>query len=102
MTHELITAIIVAALGSQALYAIVQFLIEKLKKPSKLEIGIRLILQDKIKETATAALVRGETTPSERTYVVNCHEAYKALKGDGEMKLLLMDYFNLKVNYEKE
>ena len=99
---DIVTAVIVAVIGSQAFSLIVQAIIEKIRKPSAMAVGMKLLLQDRIRGVVLAALSRGETTEAERKYVADAMEVYHALKGDGEMTHMLQEYNALSVNYFKE
>lgn len=104
---EIITTIIVAVLGSATLQIIVQAIIDKRKeernRPTALEEGMKLLLQDRIRQIALAAISRGETTADERAYVSNCYAVYhKIPKANGEMARLMKDFDELPINYFKD
>ena len=105
--NELIVTIVAAVLGSSALHLIVQAIIDKRKeerqRPVALEEGMKLLLQDRIRMIALAALDRGETTTAERKYISEAYEVYHQLpKANGEMARLINDYNALPIDYFKE
>ena len=107
MSTEVIVAIVVALLGSASMQVIVQAIIDRRKeerdRPTTLEQGMKLLLQDRIRSVALGALSRGETTEDERKYIADCMEVYhKIPKANGEMTRLLQEYNKLPVNYFKE
>lgn len=104
---NVIVAVVVAVISSASLQVIVQAIIDKRReereRPTTLEQGMKLLLQDRIREIALAALSRGETTEDERKYISDCMEVYhKIPKANGEMAHLIADYNALPVNYFKE
>lgn len=100
---EIVTAVIIALLGSSALQVVVQALIdrrrEKRERPSTLEKGMRLLLQDKIQSMCTEAIRAGSTTTHEKSYLRQCYEAYHALGGNGDVAQIWDDYNDLQVDY---
>ncbi|MBQ6621543.1 MAG: hypothetical protein IJH75_01750 [Mogibacterium sp.] len=107
MSSEVVVAIVAAVLSSASLQVIVQAVIEKRReerqRPTTLEEGMRLLLQDRIRTIALAAIARGETTEDERKYIADCFAVYHQIpKANGEMTHLLQDYNALPVNYFKE
>ena len=100
---ELITSIIVALVGSQALLEVVKALIqsykEKKKKPSSLEEGLRWLLQDKLEYLATREIQKGETTRQMKSFLHRGYTIYHELGGNGDMKEIMDTYDEIFVKY---
>ena len=101
---EIIIAIVVAVLGSQALAIVVNDFLasrkEKKKKPSSLEAAVMWLLQDRLEELMTQEIKKGKTTRSMKAFIHKGYQTYHELGGNGDMKQLLKTYDELEVDYD--
>ena len=100
MNNELIVAIVVAVIGSQALAKIVDAIIERFKKPSAMQLGLKWLLQDKLDFLMTRDILKGSTTRSMKSFVERGYKIYhEDLKGNGDLASVYSDYEELEVDY---
>ena len=100
MSNEMIVAIVVAVLGSQALTKIVDAIIEKVKKPSSVQLGVKWLLQEKLDHLMTQDILKGGTTRSTKAFIEKGYKIYhEDLKGNGELASVYADYEELEVDY---
>ena len=97
--NELIVTVLVAVVGSQAFLEIVKEIINRKKKPTAMEEGVRWLLQDKLEHLATKEIQKGETTVEMRKFLHQGYMTYHALKGNGDMAAIMNDYDSLPVKY---
>lgn len=100
MNNELIVAIVVAALGSQALTKIVDAIIDRFKKPSSIQLGLKWLLQEKLDFLMTRDILKGSTTRSTKQFIERGYKIYhENLKGNGDLASVYADYEELEVDY---
>lgn len=101
MSNEMIVAIVVACLGSQALAKIVDAIIERCKKPSSIQLGVKWLLQDKLDYLMTRDILKGQTTRSMKAFIEKGYKVYhEDLLGNGDLANVYKDYEELEVDYE--
>lgn len=96
----IITAVVVAIIGSGGMTALVQHLLSK-TKPDPMRDGVRLLMQDKIEYLGSKYCEAGEITWQQKKYIHACHTAYKAMGGNGDVEEMMHDIDDLKVRYER-
>ena len=96
---ELLVPIVVAILGSNALLAVVNAIINAVKKPSAIELSLVWLLQDKLEFLMTREIQRGSTTVEMKKFIHKGYNFYHSLGGNGDMTAIVHDYDNLEVNY---
>lgn len=103
MTSDLLITLACAIVGSGALQALVSEWIrksqEKKEKPTAIETAVKLLLQDRLTFLMTRDIQNGTTSPSMRSFISKGMEAYKGIKGNGDMKQLYADYCKVPVKY---
>lgn len=100
MNNELIVAIVVAALGSQALTKIADAIIDRFKKPSSIQLGLKWLLQEKLDSLMTRDILKGSTTRSTKQFIEHGYKIYhENLKGNGDLASVYADYEELEVDY---
>lgn len=97
--YTIVTAVLVAVIGSGGMTAFVQHLINR-SKADPVKDGVRLLMQDKIEFLATKYCASGEITWQQKKYLHNAYNTYKALGGNGDVAELMEDIDSLKVRYE--
>ena len=97
--NDMTTTILVAVLGSQAFLEVVKALIKLISKPSAMQSGIKWMLENDLKEIATAEIKAGFTTPKTHKFINDGYKIYHDLQGNGEMTKLMSDYEKLEVRY---
>lgn len=96
----IISAAVVAIIGSGSMTAIVQHFLNK-SKPDPMRDGVRLLLQDKIETLGAKFCSDGDITWAQKKYIHACYAAYKGMGGNGDVEELLRDIDELKVRYER-
>ena len=100
MNNDVIVAIVVAVLGSQALTKIVDAIINHFKKPSAIQEGLKWLLQDKLDFLMTRDILKGSTTRSMKAFVEVGYKIYhEKLDGDGDLAHVHEAYDDLEVDY---
>ena len=96
----ILSAVVVAVIGSGGTTAIVQHFLSK-TKPDPMRDGVKLLMQDKIEFLGAKYCESGEITWAQKKYINACYSAYKGMGGNGDVEELMKDLNNLKVRYEK-
>ena len=96
---DIVVTILVAVLGSQAFLEVVKEIINRKRKPTAIEEGVRWLLQDKLEYLATREIKNRETTLEMRKFLHKGYEIYHSLKGNGDMESLMQEYDDLPVKY---
>lgn len=96
----IITAVVVAIIGSGGMTAIVQHILSK-TKPDPMRDGVRLLMQDKIEQLGAMYCERESITWQQKKYIHACYTAYKAMGGNGDVEEMMHDIDDLKVRYER-
>ena len=97
--------IIVGMLGSAGFAAFVNYRIEisrerrKKKETNPTEIGVRLLLQDRIESLCIKFMNAGEVKWSDLKWLRAAHADYKLMKGNGDLDELIKNVEKLKVIY---
>ena len=100
--------IIVGMLGSAGFAAFVNYRIEvsrenrKKKETNPTEIGVRLLLQDRIEWLCIKYLGAGEVKWSDLKWLRQAYADYKLMKGNGDLDELIENVEKLKVIYPEK
>lgn len=94
----ILTAVLVAIIGSGGTTAVVQHMINS-SKSDPVKDGLRLLMQDKIEFLATKYCEQGEISWQAKKYINNAYKTYKELGGNGDVAELMEDLNDLKVRY---
>lgn len=93
----------VAILGSGVLSTLITqlfaWLKDRKKKPSATDNALQWLMHDKLEFLMTKAIVKGETSMHERSFIHNGYKFYNALGGNGDITDLLHDFDELPVKY---
>ena len=79
MSNEIMTAIVISALGSTGLFSFLQFLLTRRGALTK---AVQAILRDRMLILSEDYLQRGEITLHERDNYTSLYDAYKGVKGN--------------------
>ena len=79
MSNEILTAIVISALGSTGLFSFLQFLLTRRGALTK---AVQAILRDRMLILSEEYLQRGEITLHERDNYTSLYDAYKGVKGN--------------------
>ena len=79
MSNEIMTAIVISALGSTGLFSFLQFLMTRRGALTK---AVQAILRDRMLILSEDYLQRGEITLHERDNYTSLYDAYKGVKGN--------------------
>ena len=79
MSNEIMTAIVISALGSTGLFSFLQFLMTRRGALTK---AVQAILRDRMLILSEEYLQRGEITLHERDNYTSLYDAYKGVKGN--------------------
>lgn len=96
---QIISAAVVAVIGSGGTTAIVQHFLSK-TKPDPMRDGVKLLMQDKIEQLGIVYCQRGEISWAQKKYIHACYNAYKSMGGNGDVEELMNDIDNLRVRYD--
>lgn len=96
----ILSAVVVAVIGSGGTTAIVQHFLAK-TKPDPMRDGVKLLMQDKIEQLGMVYCQHGEITWAQKKYIHACYNAYKSMGGNGDVEELMQDIDALKVRYER-
>jgi len=96
---DIIVTIIVAVIGSQALSHLVDAFIQRVSKPSKLEEGVKWLLQDRLEKIMEHDIKAGQTNNATKAIVHTGYKIYHELKGNDGISIMLEDYDALEVVY---
>lgn len=96
---SIISAVLVAIIGSGGTTAFVQHLINK-SKSDPMRDGVRLLLQDKIEALGTKYCADGQITYAQRKYLRAAYTSYKGMGGNGDIEDLMHDIERLEVVYK--
>ena len=101
---DMVVAVIVAILSSQALTLLVNAWIEKQKekkkKPTAMESAVMWLLQDRLDYLMTKEVMRGVTKRQTKAFLHKGYQIYHELGGNGDMKQLIDAYDEIEVDYE--
>ena len=92
----MITAIIVAVLGSNALIEFIKWIVERHDKDTPERIMLRALGEEKLGKLLRNWLHADERTADDWRIIENLYTGYKALGGNGEIKKLYQEASELK------
>ena len=101
----LVIPIFIAMIGSAGFASFVNYRIEiarekrKKKENNPFELGIRLLLQDRIEWLCIKYINAGEIKWSDLKWIKQAHACYKTMKGNGDLDELFEKVEQLKVLY---
>ena len=96
--QEMVTTIVIAVLGSNALIEFIKFLIERhdKKKESPEQIALRALCEDRLGVLLRGWLHDDVRLADDWRIIENLYEGYRALDGNGEIKKLFLEASDLK------
>ena len=96
--NDMVTTIIVAVLGSNALIEFIKYLIERhdKKKDSPEKLALRALCEDRLGILLRAWLHNDVRLADDWRIIENLYEGYQALEGNGEIKKLFEEASDLK------
>ena len=96
MNSDMVTTIVVAVLGSNALIEFIKWLVERHDNSTPERLALRALCEDRLGILLRAWLHADVRLADDWRIIENLYEGYKALEGNGEIKKLYEEASDLK------
>lgn len=94
--NDMVTTIVVAVLGSNALIEFIKWLVERHDNSTPERLALRALCEDRLGILLRAWLHADVRLADDWRIIENLYEGYKALEGNGEIKKLYIEASDLK------
>lgn len=94
--NDMVTTIVVAVLGSNALIEFIKWLVERHDNSTPERLALRALCEDRLGILLRAWLHEDVRLADDWRIIENLYEGYRALEGNGEIKKLYIEASDLK------